>query len=158
MTEPIKLFEPVTNDQIKKIHSRARETGLAKENLYKMVAALIGIPTITALSKQEAIFLIDIMQGQTKWKYPAAPRYENEISGDTSTIPSFYHIRYIRLWIKELGWDKDHMKNWLTKYRKVKDIRSMDRKQANDSFIVLKGMVERKRAADQDNNKMSTEP
>lgn len=156
MTKPIKVFEQVTKDQIIKIHSVIRGAGLPTEDLYKKVADLVAIPCITALSKQEAIFLIDQLQGKGK-RCPSGPLYENEISSDTSKLPSFYHIRDIRLMIKELGWNKQYLKNWLIKYRKIKDVRSMDRKQARISYFILKGMVERKRAVGQEKGKRKVE-
>lgn len=142
MTGPKKLFEPITDDQIKKIHARARQINLADESLYEMVAKQIGIPSITALSKQEAIYLIERLQGQTKWLRPTTPRTEAEIPGDTATLPYFYHVLGIRLYIKALGWDKDHLKNWLAKYMKAPDIRSLDRKQAIAAYVALKNMTE----------------
>ena len=45
---------------------------------------------------------------------------------------------------RQLGWNREQVKNWLVKYRKEKNIRSMGRKQAKATWAVLKGMVERK--------------
>ena len=149
MTRAIKLFEPVTEVQIKKIHALARKNSIPNADMYQTVADLIGVPSITALSKQEAIFLIEKMQGQSKRRYPVGPVFEDEISGDTSELPSFYHIRDIRLMVQALGWDKQQLKSWLVKYRKIKNIRSMDRTQARATYSVLKGMVTRKCGADQ---------
>jgi len=147
MKQPIKVFEPVTNNQIIRLHSRARQIVLPDTELYEMVAGLIGIASITALSKQEAIFLLDNLQGKRKARFPAGPRFENEISGDAANLPSFYHIRDIRLMFQQLGWDKQRIKSWMIKYRKVKDIRSMDRSQARGTYIALKVMVKRARGA-----------
>jgi len=156
MKKPIKVFEPVTGDQIKILHSKARKRVLTELEMYTQINALIGIPSITALSKQEAIFLIDSFQGKQKRRYPTVPRLENEIEGDTSALPSFYHIRDIREMVQELGWDKQQMKNWLVKYRKVKNIRLMDRKQARISYFILKGMV--KNAGTDQNKHKREEP
>ncbi|SHH30008.1 hypothetical protein SAMN02745124_00006 [Desulfofustis glycolicus DSM 9705] len=140
MKRPIKLFESITNEQIKKLHSAPFPGGEA--GVYALVSELIGIASITALSKQEAIFLIDRLQGKTERRFPARPRFSNEIEGDTSSLPSFYHVRDIRLLFKDLGWDKQRIKNWLRKYRKVKDIRSLDREQARATYHILTRMVE----------------
>lgn len=140
MKRAIKLFEPITNEQIKLLHSAPFSTD--KAELEKNVCDLIGLASITALSKQEAIFLIDRLQGKTDRRFPARPRFSHEIEGDTSRLPSFYHIRDIRLLFKELGWDKQRMKNWLRKYRKVRDIRSLDREQARATYHILTRMVE----------------
>lgn len=144
MTRAIKIFEPVTDEQIKKIHAVARKIGLADVDMYQMVAGLIGVASVTALSQQEALFLIDKMQGKNKRRYPAVPLFSDKINGDTSSLPSFYHIRDIRLMVQELGWDKQQLKDWLTTYRKVKDIRSMDRTQARKTWFILQGMVAKK--------------
>ena len=144
MAKAIKIFEPVTEEQIKKIHAVARKTGLSDGDMYQMVAGLIGVASVTALSQQEAFFLIEKMQGKNKRRFPAVPLFSDKIIGDTSSLPSFYHIRDIRLMVQELGWDKQQLKDWLATYRKVKDIRSMDRTQARDTYFVLKGMAARK--------------
>ncbi len=112
-----------------------------------MVARLVGIPSITALSKQEASHIIERLQGPTKWLRPAPPRTEADIPGDTSGLPFLSHVVGLRLSIKELGWDKEHMKNWLEKYMKVPDIRSLNRTRAKDAFLVLRKIQDRKQAA-----------
>ena len=58
MARAIKVFEPVTMEQIVKMNARAAEIGLSKEALYAMITELAGIPFMTALSRQEAIVLI----------------------------------------------------------------------------------------------------
>ena len=109
-----------------------------------MIAALADIPLMTALSKQEAIVLIEQLEGNYERPYPAKPRYSDEVEGDASQLPSYYHVRDIRLMFRQLGWNREQVKNWLVKYRKEKNIRSMGRKQAKATWAVLKGMVERK--------------
>lgn len=147
MARPIKVFEPITNAQIVKVNARAAETGLPEEVLYDMITELAGIPLMTALSRQEAIVLIDRLEGRRGRTFPAAARYEDKIGGDTANFASFYHVRDIRLMFRELGWDREQITNWLVKYRKVKNIRSMDRKQAKETWAVLKGMAERGKGA-----------
>jgi hypothetical protein len=39
---------------------------------------------------------------------------------------------------RELGWDKDHLKNWLMKYIKTQNIRSLDAESARKAFIGLR--------------------
>lgn len=134
----------MTSEQIVKIHASAREIGLPEADLHEMIAALADIPLMTALSKQEAIVLIEQFEGDYERLYPARPRYANEVDGDAAALASFYHIRDIRLMFRKLGWSREQIKSWLVKYRKVKDIRSMNRKQAKATWAVLKGMVERK--------------
>ena len=141
MAKAIKIFEPVTEAQIKKIHSIARKKSIDTAVMYQAVADLIGLASLTALSKQEAIFLIEKLQGQNRRRYPSMPSFSDAIDGDTSKLPSFYHIRDIRLFVQKIGWDKQQLKNWLVRYRKVKDLRSMDREQAKTTYFVLKGMA-----------------
>ncbi len=145
MKKPIKVFEPITAEQIKMLHSAPFEGGTKR--LYDRVEELIGIASITALSKQEAIFLIDQLKGKNRFRYPKRPPWEYEIEADLGgDLPSYYHIRDIRLIFKKLGWTKDHIKNWLLKYSKVKDIRSMSRDRAQKTYFALQKMTERERA------------
>ena len=123
----------MTSEQIVKIHASAREIGLTEADLHEMIAALADIPLMTALSKQEAIVLIEQFEGDYERLYPARPRYANEVDGDAAA-----------LMFRKLGWSREQIKSWLVKYRNVKDIRSMNRKQAKATWAVLKGMVERK--------------
>ncbi len=144
MARAIKVFEPVTMEQIVKMNARAAEIGLSKEALYAMITELAGIPFMTALSRQEAIVLISRLEGSEYPRYPARPRYANEVEGDASQLASFYHVRDIRLMFCELGWDRERIANWLPKYRKVKDIRSMGRNNARATWAILNRMVNKK--------------
>lgn len=141
MARPIKVFEPITKDQIVKVNARAAETGLPEAVLYDMITELAGIPLMTALSKQEAIVLIERLQGESKELRPAWPRCEDEVDGDGSQLASYYHVYDIRLMFKALGWDREEITHWLEKYRKVKNIRSMDRMQARATWAILKKMA-----------------
>lgn len=144
MKRPIKVFEPVTNEQIKLLHSAplsAHENEWSKAMLYEKVVGLIGIPFISALSRQEAALLIDQLKGKTMASHPARQAYEDEIQGDASKLPSAYHIKEIRDMLRELAWDKKQITNWLLKYRKVKNIRTMDREQARDTRYALSHVV-----------------
>ena len=105
----MKVFEPITNDQIKKIHARAREIKLPDEKLYSMIEELIPIPSITALSKQEAVNIIEKLEGPTKWLTPPPARTAEQTEDDTSSLPSLGQIRGIRMIVKTLGWDKGHL-------------------------------------------------
>lgn len=147
MGKPIKVFEPITREQIVKINARAHEIGLPDPELYAMVAELAEIPLMTALSKQEAIALIERLEGNSERLYLDRPRYADAVEGDGANLAAFYHVRDIRLMFRELGWDREQITNWLVKYRKVKNIRSMDRRQARVTWSVLKGMVAGKTSA-----------
>ena len=132
-----KIFEPITGDQITKIHARAAEIGLSEEDLYAMIEQVAGFASISAMSHQEASYLIDRLQGPTKWLRPLPPWTEDEIWEDASDLPYLGHIVGIRVIAKELGWDKDHLKNWLRKYLKVQSIRELNRQKAAHAFVAI---------------------
>jgi len=144
MKRPIKVFEPITKPLIKSIHFQGRKLGFSNDDVYRLVADLVGIPSLTALSKQEALFLIGTMTGQTLRSVPLPPPLENEVEGGGATLPSYYHVKDIRLTFKELGWSKEEVKGWLKKWIKVEDIRAMDRKQAQKAYFALGKILERK--------------
>jgi len=135
-----KLFEPITNAQIKKIHARAREIKLPDEKLYSMIKRLIGIPTITALSRQEAGNIIEKLMGPTKWLRPPPARTADEIEGDSSDLAYWRHVDVIRRIVKALEWDKEHLKSWLLKYMKVRTIRELNRERGRDAFVAMKAV------------------
>lgn len=146
MKKAIRVFEPVTADQLKLLHSApswAAGSVVSRERLYECVAALAGIPSMSALSKQEATFLIERLKGKPGRRYPEPARYENEVAGDASSLPSFYHVRDIRSMFRELAWDKAEIERWLNKWRKVKNIRSLDRRNAQCTWTALKSIVAR---------------
>ncbi|KAB2889325.1 MAG: hypothetical protein F9K32_13075 [Desulfobulbaceae bacterium] len=152
MKKAIRVFEPVTAEQLKLLHSApswAAGSGLSRERLYEDVAALAGIPSMSALSKQEAIFLIERIKGNSARNHPPPARYENEVAENGSALPSFYHVRDIRLMFKELGWDKAKIEGWLHKWRGVKNIRELDRHNAQGTWTALKSIVIREAGRDQ---------
>ena len=143
MKRPIKVFEPIPKPLIKSIHFQGRKHGFSQDDVYRLVADITGIPSLTALSKQEALFLIGKMTGQAVRSGPLPPPLENAVEGGAA-LPSYYHVMDIRLIFKELGWDKEQVKGWLEKWIKVEDFRTMDRKQAQKAFYALGKIVERK--------------
>ncbi len=138
MTSNKKLFESITDGQISMIHARSKEIGLSKDRLYLMISKLIGIPSITALSKQEAVHIIEQLHGQTKWTMPPPAGDKGNVHGDVDRLPLLDHVWGIRAIVRALGWDKDHLKNWLKKYMKVASIRELNRIRAKDAFVALR--------------------
>jgi len=132
-----RLFEPITNPQIEMIFARTNEISLPEENLYSMVSELIGIPSIRALGKNEASYIIDRLMGHTKWPTPPPARTAEQIDYDSSNLPSYKQIYAIRMFVKDLGWDMVHFYNWLKKYVKKENIRNLDRKAAHKTYIGL---------------------
>lgn len=136
MKAPRRLFEPITKDQNRLIHVLARGSELSDQELYAMVEELIGIPSITALSRQEASCLIRRMEGGRTECF-LIPRRENQMTGDASRFPNYRHIVAIRLIARRLGWSREHMKNWLKKYVKASSIAELDRQSARKAFLGL---------------------
>lgn len=136
MKAPLRLFEPITREQNRLIHAKAQGSALSDRQLYSMVAELIGIPSITALSRQEASCLIHRMErGRTDCFFH--PRYEDQMPGDSARFPNYRHIVAIRLIARKLGWSREHLKNWLKKYVKVPSIAELDRQSARKAFLGL---------------------
>jgi hypothetical protein len=122
--EPKRLFEPITDGQINLIHTViAEKPNLSHEKVYSMIADLIVIPSIRALGKNEASFIIDKIMGPTKWLRPPRAKTADQIKGDSSNLSFYKQIYAIRMFVKELGWDTDHFYAWLKKYVKKESIR-----------------------------------
>jgi hypothetical protein len=151
MKRPVKVFEPITKPLIKSLHFQGRKHGLSQDEVYRLVADMTGIPSLTSLSKQEALFLVGTITGQSVRSGPLPPPWENDVEGGDA-LPSYYHIRDIRLMFKELGWNKENVKGWLEKWFKVEDIRAMDRKQAQKALYALGKIVERKQGSTAEQN------
>ncbi len=151
MKRPIKVFEPIPKPLIKSLHFQGKKHGFSEDDVYRLVADLAGIPSMTALSKQEALFLIGKMTGNTAKAGPLPPPWENAVEGG-ETLPSYYHVRDIRVMFKELEWGKEEVKEWLKKWIKAENFRTMDRKQAQKAFYALGKMVERKQGATMEQN------
>ncbi len=131
------MFEPITRQQNRLIHAFARRSAVSDEQLYSMVEEQIGIPSISALSRQEAACLIRRMKTGERQCF-LRPRPENRIARDAARFPNYRHIVAIRLIARDLGWNKDHLKNWLKKYVKVASIAELDRQSAWKAFIGLR--------------------
>lgn len=65
MKLPCKVFGPTPIPLIKSLHFAGKKHGLSEADLYRMDADLIEIPSITAMSKQEVLFLVDSISRQT---------------------------------------------------------------------------------------------
>jgi hypothetical protein len=136
MKAATRLFEPITREQNRRIHAMARGAALSDQALYTMVAELIGIPSISALSRQEASCLIRRMEtSQTDCFFRL--RQEDQVPVDASRFPNYRHIVAIRRIARNLGWDREHLKNWLKKYVKAASIAQLDRQGARKAFLGL---------------------
>ena len=128
----------MTLQQNRTLHLMISHNILSEKRLYELVEELIGIPSISALSKQEASFIIKRIGGSRRWLYPGSRQITQKTSMNLSNLPNLSYVRGIRLIARELGWDKDHLKNWLMKYLKTKNIRSLDAESARKAFIGLR--------------------
>jgi hypothetical protein len=133
---PTRLFEPITRQQNRFIHEFAQRYAVSDQDLYSMVEDQIGIPSISALSRQEASCLIRRMKTGERLCF-LRPRQENQIPRDATRFPNYRHIVAIRLIARDLGWSKEHLKNWLKKYIKVASIAKLDRQGAQKAFLGL---------------------
>jgi hypothetical protein len=133
-----KRFEPITRQQNRKLHALARQKHFSEQHLYKVIEELIGLPSITALSKQEASLIIQKMEGaRSMLRYrPRHPAYPPPAG--YADLPNLSYIRGIRHIARDLGWDKEHLKNWLKKYLKTSSIRDLDPDTARKAFIGLR--------------------
>lgn len=136
--KPAKRFEPITQQQNRKFHAMINQSIISEKRMYDLVEELIGLPSFSALSKQEASFIIKRVEGSRRWLYSSAPQITRQSAVDSSNLPNLAHIRGIRFIARELGWDKDHLKNWLLKYMKTQNIRGLDTESARKAFIGLR--------------------
>ena len=134
-----RYYEPVTNAQIRKIHATRRGRCLADDLVYDVVQDVIGIPSISALSKREAMHVIEYLVNPGSvpdWRgVPWTGKPKND-EGDL--LPYYGHVDGIRAIVQALGWSKDGFKGWLKKYRHVSGIRNMNREQMQKTFVALR--------------------
>lgn len=135
MKEPKKIFEPITVNQTGEIYRMTKE--LPPETLEKMLIDLISIPDVNALSKQEASHIIERLHGPPKWPTPKPPRTEDKIKRDTSDMPFYGHIFFIRESVKALGWGLHRFQDWLFKYTGQTSIRNLNRKKTLKVYVML---------------------
>jgi hypothetical protein len=64
-------------------------------------------------------------------------KQENQINRNGCRFHSYRQIVAIRFIARDLGWSKDHLKNWLKKYVKVASIAELDRQGARKAFFGL---------------------
>lgn len=142
MKKQIQLFEPISESQESMVYYSARN--LPKEILDKMVADLIGIPDVSALSKQEASFIIDRLLGATEPNRPRWPKTADQLKGDTSELAYYRQIYFIRKTIQDLGWSLERFKDWLHKYTGQTSIRNLNREQVRKLHFLAMDLVKQR--------------
>lgn len=132
----------VTNEQIKKIHAIARERGMDRDLLHEHVEMLTEKSSIRALTKQEAIVLIDSLEGKTVGR-PVENRATSK------------QMHYIYGLMKELRWvtedgkpDMDRLNRFLQSDKagfKLADYRWLNVGTASNLIEALKSMTSREK-------------
>lgn len=130
----------VTYEQIKKIHVLANERGMDNDLLHEHMEMLVGKSSIRALTKQEAITLIDSLEGKAG----------NRNVKDRATARQLHYIYGL---MKELGWtteegklDLDRLNRFLRSDKagfNLEDYRWLDIGTASNLIEALKAMITR---------------
>ncbi|MDI6913845.1 MAG: regulatory protein GemA [Desulfitobacteriaceae bacterium] len=99
-------MEKVNKAQIAKIWAMAKENGLDSDLLHEFVANVTGSKSISALTKQQAMKVIDAMKSKNKPK----AKSENRVSKE--------QLWKINQLAKELGWDNNpkRLQGYIKKY------------------------------------------
>lgn len=134
----------VTYEQIKKIHALARERGMDRDLLHEHVEMLTEKSSIKLLTKQEAIVVIDSLEGKTLGR-PVENRATHK------------QMHYIYGLMKELGWvtedgkaDVDRLNRFLQSDKtgfKLSDYRWLNVGTASNLIEALKAMAARQKEA-----------
>lgn len=130
----------VTYDQIKKIHVLANERGMDNDLLHEHMEMLVEKSSIRELTKQEAIILIDSLEGKAG----------NRNGKDRATSRQMHFIYGL---MKELGWvteegkpDLDRLNRFLRSDKagfNLEDYRWLDIGTASNLIEALKAMITR---------------
>ncbi|MBD5631704.1 MAG: DUF1018 domain-containing protein [Clostridia bacterium] len=130
----------VTYEQIKKIHVLAKERGMDNDLLHEHMEMLVGKSSIRVLTKQEAITLIDSLEGKAG----------NRNVKDRATAKQMYYIYGL---MNELGWttgegkpDLDRLNRFLRSDKagfNLEDYRWLNIGTASNLIEALKAMIAR---------------
>lgn len=130
----------VTYGQIKKIHVLANERGMDNDLLHEHMEMLVGKSSIRALTRQEAITLIDSLEGKAG----------NRNVKDRATARQMHYIYGL---MNELGWtteagkpDLDRLNRFLRSDKagfNLEDYRWLDIGTASNLIEALKAMLTR---------------
>ncbi len=126
----------ITVPQMKKLHALAKELGMDDDLLHEYVSMMTDKTSLKELSMQEAIRVIDGLEGKKDYSKGDRISYRQE--------------QYIMLLAKQLGWVEDEKVNikrlngFVKKYCGVEDYRWCTRKLASNVIEGLKDMLLRK--------------
>lgn len=135
----------ITYAQIRKIYASAGQKGIEiipkshDDELHIMVYSVTGKNSIGQLSKNEAIKVIDRIEG------------EPVIGNNRATARQ---VGYINDLIKQLGWDNNpkRLEGFIRKYTKIDKIEWITRKNASNIIEGLKRQVKAMKAVDKEEN------
>jgi len=131
-----RFFEKITEKQSWKIQTLVNQSQkFDDEKLYSMIENLTFIPSIHSLSKQEASFIIDILQGCKEQSRPFPPRTAEKIKNHTNSLPSIGQIYFIRESVRSLGWDAGCFKEWLKKITGASNLNELTMGSAQKAYI-----------------------
>ncbi len=146
----------ITDKQIKKIWTKAHETGIAEGQLRDMVRWLSGQESTRELTKRQGIHLIDLMEGKAPSPPPnplqrgtsthdntqkgmiLSPRKFPNVIGRFLPLATSKQIALIESLKTEAGWDDEHLTNFIRKCHKVDSIPELDLKRAGNVIDVLR--------------------
>lgn len=134
-----KTVEKVTGGQIKKIYAAARELGMDGDLLHEHMEMLVHRSSVRDLTKEEAITLIDSLEGKAVTGKGHATKRQ---------------MSYIYILMRDLEWttedgkpDLERLNRFLQSDKagfKLDDYRWLKRRSASDLIEALKAMLVRK--------------
>ncbi|ODS30806.1 MAG: hypothetical protein SCARUB_04087 [Candidatus Scalindua rubra] len=135
----------ITKKQIPKIWARTKEIGLEEENLRKLVKKVSGDPSISKLTKDQAIAVIDRLEGKkVRKRIKGKKRFAlSVVCIDGKKVATPKQLEYIETLGDIAGWKRKHIKSFILKKFGKDDMNSLTRQEAGVMMKVLKH--ERKR-------------
>lgn len=129
----------ITDSQIRKIWAVAREKNLDEDTVRSIAAQVSGRPSISGLTKTEAIQVIDRLEAKTNQAKPSRP-------ANMATEKQIWKIEQLA---RELGWDGSpkRLEGFLLKYTGVAKLEWLPKQKAIGLIDGLKAMLERRQQA-----------
>jgi hypothetical protein len=127
----------ITDNQIRKIWAVARENNFEEDFVRHIAEQVSGRPSISGLTKDEAIKVIDRLTGKQIKGNQQAPRPAN-----MATTKQLWKVRQL---IKDLGWDDNpkRLEAYLLKYTGVAKLEWLTKQKAIGLIDGLKAILER---------------
>lgn len=128
----------ITNEQMRKIYATAKEIGLDNDLLHTFVFNITGMEHISAITKYEAMDVIDKLK-EKKAGEPTKRPSENRASEE--------QINKIRVLERELGWSDNPKRliGFMRKFAKTEKLIWLTPLQASNLIDGLKAFLKRER-------------